>query len=81
MNLIDMTLHEWCSAHKVQAWQHASNPDKYYLPDGIWSDRAKLFSLDDFIVSSIEGGTIWFYSRAAIAVAEHAMLPKLERQG
>lgn len=70
-----MTLHEWCSKHNVQAWQFAGNPDKYYLPDGTWPDRAELFSLDDFTVAYITGGTIWFYSKAAEQVAMHVIHP------
>lgn len=54
---MNQTLHEWCLANHVTAYEHGTGA--YYIPDRDYANRWELFHLSDFVVSSVRAGTIW----------------------
>ena len=59
-----MTLKQWSDTHNITVFYHEKN-QQYWLPDAIWPSlvRTKLFHLEDYVVSAVTGGSIWFVKR------------------
>ena len=56
-----MTLTEWEMKYSRFVRKHKNG--QYHIPDFVGNERADLFHLSDYIVSSVTGGTIWFIPR------------------
>jgi hypothetical protein len=57
-----MTLALWSSFHGKTANVH-TNGIARWIPDFVGDSRSELWRLDDYIVSSVCGGTIWLLPR------------------
>jgi hypothetical protein len=64
-----MTLHEWAAKQPLKVAKHdkyfpGKGPVSYWIPDDSrLVDRAEAWSLDDYRVTAVTGGTIWFMPR------------------
>ena len=57
-----MTLNQWAMKQPYLVRAHGR---AYHIPDSArLVDRAEAWSLEDYLVSSVSGGTIWFLARA-----------------
>ena len=65
-----MTLNQWAMKQPYLVRAHGR---AYHIPDSVrLIDRAEAWSLSDYLVSSITGGTIWFIARAREGMTEDA---------
>ena len=57
-----MTLQEWVESHK----RYVHHDDRHQFPyviDDLQTGRADLWHLDDHVVTSVSGGSIWLMPR------------------
>lgn len=65
------TLQQWADRHNVVV--NTKGLAKWF-PDGVWPDRADLWHLSDYGVSSVQGGSIWFWTKPdSVDRAERAL--------
>lgn len=62
-----MTLNEWSEIADRKPYQTLALPNVFWIPDTIQLQdsgmRSLLWSLSDYLVSSVTGGTIWLVKR------------------
>lgn len=57
-----MTLAQWSAKQPYTLNKHMHG--QYWIPDAAsLVDRAQAWRLSDYLVSTVSGGTIWFYPR------------------
>jgi hypothetical protein len=72
-----MTLKEWSAKQRYAVKRHAKFFNSFWCPDdSTLIDRAEAWHLDDYIVASVSGGTIWFSPRHTFANQELAKCPR-----
>lgn len=60
-----MKLEQWAAQQPWKLGTHASGAK--HIPDDRLIDRTEAFHLEDYLVSSVIAGTIWFVQRSATA--------------
>jgi hypothetical protein len=62
-----MTLKEWSDKQPLAVQRHPKYFNSFWVPDSLsLVDRAEAWRLDDYLVSAVEGGSIWFAPRHPI---------------
>lgn len=62
-----MTLAQWAEKQSIRVQRHPKYFNSFWCPDvASLVDRHKAWPLEDYLVSSITGGSIWFSPRYPI---------------
>ena len=61
-----MNLKEWSERQPTRASRHPRYFNSFWIADTGLVDRAKAWVLEDYRVSSVSGGTIWFTPREVV---------------
>lgn len=62
-----MTLNEWAAKQPLKVSRHPKYFNSFHVPDdSSLVDRAEAWHLEDYRVTSVTGGSIWFSPRHPI---------------
>lgn len=62
-----MKLQEWAAKQPLRVERHPKYFNSFSVPDAAsLVDRAEAWRLEDYLVASVTGGSIWFSPRAPI---------------